>query len=119
MRTALWLPACAIILGVVDHYVPAAFWPVACIAFIWLVAKVEALEGPPHLQGDKAAPHLTLLGVTDAVGNANQVELEEAPLYMAGPGGVEPITDWFTARIGGQRVLILEHTKDVHGKDGK
>ena len=111
MTNTLWIPLWFIALGAAHFFGPSwLFIALSAVGTAFLTSLMQFAAGPSHdkntlVKWDGFTLEELERDVLDPDG-----ENDNLPLYLAGVGyGVLPVTDWFTANMGGRRVLILEH----------
>lgn len=107
MKQTLWVPIWMIGLGAAHFFAPHwIFVSMSAVATVFLTSLLSGLDGP-ELHSETIAGFTVEELAADLWSEGGNRQL---PLYLAGIGtGIVPATDWFTARVDGQTVLILEH----------
>jgi hypothetical protein len=114
MTNSLWVPICMVALwGAFISGSEWAFVGVSTVSTVWLTLVIQHAKhaydrNMGQLKWDGWTIEELLADVTSEGDN------KDMPLYMAGVGyGILPVTDWYTARIDGRLVVILEHLQGV------
>ena len=110
MNSTLVVPLWFIALGAAHFFGPHwLFIALSAIGTAHLSAMLSYLSGPTEHSVALTTHGYTVEELYAALSDAPG-DPDHWPVCLGGVGvGILPVTDWFTARIGGKTVVVLEH----------
>mgnify|MGYP001594692600 CR=1 FL=1 len=110
MTNSLWIPLWMMAIGAAHFFAPSWYVvAVLAVACAHLTAVLAYVQGPSERLGVLKLHGYTLEELARDVLDPDG-ENDRLPLCIGVNGlGLVPVTDWYTARVGGQRCVILEH----------
>ena len=110
MTPSVWAPIWVCALTAAHYFTPNwLFVSVAAVATAFLSSLITYLAGPHEHIGALKPTGYTLEELARDVLDPDG-ENHDLSLCLGGVGvGIVPVTDWYIARLDGQRTVILEH----------